>query len=409
MIENVSDTALWVAVYRATETLRPDALFHDPLAERLAGSRGAAIARRASGGKMIEWSVVIRTYIIDRFIRQLLEKGVDTVVNLGAGLDTRPYRMNIPSHIRWIEADYPNMVDYKDSRLSSEQPACNLERVRLDLADLPSRRTFLDDLSAASQNILVLTEGVIPYLTPEQVSSLATDLRQRKGIQYWIVDYQSSQLQKYSARSRSRRQTKNAPLQFVVADWFGFFERLQWHTQDIQYLAEVSHQLGRTVPLPWVARIMMSVMKDPAYRKYSAYVVLTPKSLSRALLRPHHVPGMYYLMSRHANAPIQLPPPIAAYFAVDTSDANAVARCFSESAVVIDERREHRGRPSIARWADEATAKYHYTSEPLGVDVSGPAVTVTARVTGDFPGSPVKLQYRFTLEGASIATLEITA
>ena len=114
-------------------------------------------------------------------------------------------------------------------------------------------------------------------------------------------------------------------------------------------------------------------------------------------------------MPTHANAPIHLPPPIAAYFAADTSDANAVARCFSESAVVIDERREHRGRPAITRWKAEATAKYHYTSEPLAVDVSGPEVTVTARVTGDFPGSPVDLRYRFTLEGATIARLEITA
>jgi hypothetical protein len=114
-------------------------------------------------------------------------------------------------------------------------------------------------------------------------------------------------------------------------------------------------------------------------------------------------------MSTHANAPIHLPPPIAAYFDADTSDANAVARCFSESAVVIDERREHRGRPAITRWKAEATAKYHYTSEPLAVDVSGPEVTVFARVTGDFPGSPVDLQYRFTLEGTSIARLEITA
>jgi ketosteroid isomerase-like protein len=114
-------------------------------------------------------------------------------------------------------------------------------------------------------------------------------------------------------------------------------------------------------------------------------------------------------MSTHASAPIHLPPPIAAYFAADTSDANAVARCFSESAVVIDERREHRGRPAITRWRAEATARYHYTSEPLAVDVSGSEVTVTARVTGDFPGSPVELKYRFTLEGASIARLEITA
>jgi hypothetical protein len=114
-------------------------------------------------------------------------------------------------------------------------------------------------------------------------------------------------------------------------------------------------------------------------------------------------------MSTHAYAPMHLPPPIAAYFAADTPDANVVARCFSESAVVIDERREHRGRPAITRWRAEAIAKYHYTSEPLAVDVSGPEVAVTARVTGDFPGSPVELQYRFTLEGASIARLEITA
>jgi len=114
-------------------------------------------------------------------------------------------------------------------------------------------------------------------------------------------------------------------------------------------------------------------------------------------------------MPTHTNAPVYLPPPIAAYFAAHTSDSHAVARCFSESAVVIDERREHRDRSAIARWSAEATAKYHYTSEPLGVEVSGPDVTVTARVSGDFPGSPVTLHYRFTLEGASIAKLEITA
>ena len=119
--------------------------------------------------------------------------------------------------------------------------------------------------------------------------------------------------------------------------------------------------------------------------------------------------GMCTWMSTHAHTPIHLPPPIAAYFDADASDANAVAQCFSESGVVIDERRERRGRPAITRWKAAATAKYHYTSEPRAVDVSGPEVAVTARVTGDFPGSPVDLRYRFTLEGATIARLEITA
>ena len=114
-------------------------------------------------------------------------------------------------------------------------------------------------------------------------------------------------------------------------------------------------------------------------------------------------------MQTNADTPIGLPAPIAAYFAADVADANAVARCFTENAVVIDEHRAHQGRRAIARWKVEANAKYHYTSEPLTVDASGPDVVVTARVTGDFPGSPVELRYCFALEDDEIARLEITA
>ena len=114
-------------------------------------------------------------------------------------------------------------------------------------------------------------------------------------------------------------------------------------------------------------------------------------------------------MQTNADAPIELPAPIAAYFATDVADANGVARCFTENAVVIDERRAHQGRAAIARWKTNATAKYHYTSEPLTVRVSGADVVVIARVVGDFPGSPVELRYCFALEGDQIARLEITA
>ena len=109
--------------------------------------------------------------------------------------------------------------------------------------------------------------------------------------------------------------------------------------------------------------------------------------------------------------PVNLPPPIAAYFQADTRDADRVAQCFTESAVVIDERREYRGRPAIANWKAEATTKYRYICEPIEAESFGPAVTVTARLTGDFPGSPIELRYHFTLtlNGNSIARLEITA
>ena len=114
-------------------------------------------------------------------------------------------------------------------------------------------------------------------------------------------------------------------------------------------------------------------------------------------------------MPTNADTPVDLPAPIAAYFTTDAADAGGVARCFTENGVVIDERREHQGRQAIARWKTEATAKYHYTSEPLTIDVSGADAIVMARVSGAFPGSPVELRYCFALEGDKIARLEITA
>ena len=113
-------------------------------------------------------------------------------------------------------------------------------------------------------------------------------------------------------------------------------------------------------------------------------------------------------MTTKMTEPFDLPAPVAAYFAADTTGAEAVAQCFTDDAVVIDERREHRGRTAIAQWKAESSAKFRYTVERLGAHVSGNQTTVTGRVTGDFPGSPVDLRYRFTLEGDKIARLEIT-
>ena len=103
---------------------------------------------------------------------------------------------------------------------------------------------------------------------------------------------------------------------------------------------------------------------------------------------------------------IDLPPPVAAYFAADTTDAKAVAQCFNHGAVVIDERQEYRGRAAIARWKAEAPSNFRYSVERLGGRVSN-QITVTGRVTGDLPASPVELRYHFSLEGDKIARLEI--
>ena len=106
--------------------------------------------------------------------------------------------------------------------------------------------------------------------------------------------------------------------------------------------------------------------------------------------------------------PITLPGPIAAYFAADQNDGDAVALCFTENAVVTDERQTHAGRDAIRRWKTEASAKFSYTVDPFAISEEDGQTVVTAHLAGNFPGSPVDLHYAFVLEGEKIARLEIT-
>jgi methyltransferase (TIGR00027 family) len=143
-IQHVSDTAFLVAHLRAMESARPDALFHDPLAGRLAGEKGRRLAESFATAAVTGWHVVaLRTVIIDDFISRALARGVDTILSLGAGLDTRPYRLELPPGLKWIEVDYPDVIGLKEELLDGEKPRCKLERVGLDLADRISRERFL--------------------------------------------------------------------------------------------------------------------------------------------------------------------------------------------------------------------------------------------------------------------------
>jgi ketosteroid isomerase-like protein len=102
-----------------------------------------------------------------------------------------------------------------------------------------------------------------------------------------------------------------------------------------------------------------------------------------------------------------LPAPIKRYFSADRRDAAAVAACFTERAVVIDESRQWIGRAAIKRWKQSTTARYRYTSKPIASESKDGKIVVTSRLTGNFPGSPVDLRYVFELEGDKISSLEI--
>ncbi len=284
VIKNVSDTAFLVAGLRALETERPDPLFRDPLAAKLAGEHGrnilATVPKRFPGS----WSVVIRTVIIDDYITDAIKNGVDTILNLGAGLDTRPYRMDLPKALRWIEVDFPHVIDLKAERLAGERPNCTLEHVRLDLTDRAARQSFFAEVNGRAKAILVITEGVTPYLTEDAVGALADDLRALDKVRYWVVDYFSPLVNKYyGARGRARFM-QAAPFVFQPKDWFAFFADRGWKAGQVRYLADEGDRLKRPLPLRPLMRLwlgIVSMIASPerrrAMRSYAAYVLLVPK------------------------------------------------------------------------------------------------------------------------------------
>src|SRR5258708_29524058 len=109
-IRNISDTARWVAVYRARETERTDAVFRDPFARGLAGERGEQIAASMSFAEKNSWPFVARTWLIDQVISSQVKLGTDMVINLAAGLHARPYRMNLPRSLPRIQVDLPEIL-----------------------------------------------------------------------------------------------------------------------------------------------------------------------------------------------------------------------------------------------------------------------------------------------------------
>ena len=104
---------------------------------------------------------------------------------------------------------------------------------------------------------------------------------------------------------------------------------------------------------------------------------------------------------------LDLPKPIANYFAADEGGAEALSQCFTADAVVKDEGQTYNGLAAIKEWKARASEKYQYTNEPLALDQEDRKAVVTSRLTGNFPASPVNLRFFFELDGEKIKSLEI--
>ena len=245
LIRNISDTARWVAVYRARESERPDAHFRDPFARRLAGERGEQIARSMPLGRDNDWSMITRTYLGDDLIYGQIKEGVDMVINLAAGLDSRPYRMQLPPTLKWIEVDLPEILAYKEEILRDDKPVCSLERIRLDLSDAPARRELFAELSSRANKVLINSEGLLIYLNPEDVAGLAKDLAAPPSFQSWILDIASPGLLRMLAKRMHKQLHQAAPFKFAPPEGPDFFIPYGWKPVDVRSLLKNAARLKR--------------------------------------------------------------------------------------------------------------------------------------------------------------------
>ena len=250
LIRNISDTALWVAMYRAWETEHKDAVFRDPYARRLAGKRGEEIMSSVKWANKHAWSYTARTYNVDAFVMQEVDRGADMVIDLAAGLDARPYRMSLPASLQWIEIDLPDLLSYKDQVLKGEKPVCRLERIPLDLANAAARRGIFEELGRAAKRAIIISEGLIVYLTAEEVCALARDLAAPPSFQRWATDLVSPGLLKMLQKQVGTPLAQaGSPLKFAPTEGPAFFEPCGWRLVEVRSMLQTAGKLKRLPPL----------------------------------------------------------------------------------------------------------------------------------------------------------------
>lgn len=278
-IENVSDTALWVAMYRAMESERPDAHFRDPWARALAGERGETILRSLPRGRQSAWPMIVRTVLFDELILSTVrDHGLEVVVNLAAGLDTRPWRMDLPPSLSWVDVDLPAILAHKTNIMEDEVPRCRYEALEADLTEPELRRSAIARAVGAARRGLVVSEGLLIYLEPEQVAALASDLHGPQALGWWLTDLASPRLLKMMERSWGKQvRAGDAPFRFAPAEGSAFFEPFGWREAEWRGTWEESRRLRREMKGAWLWRFLSRLYPKRAreeYRRFSGALLL---------------------------------------------------------------------------------------------------------------------------------------
>lgn len=260
-MDRVQDTAKWAAAARAVESAREDALFHDRFARRLVGDDMDALlelSRRVGG----TWPVVARTVLIDRLVLEAVAAGADAVLNLAAGFDTRPFRLVLPRSLVWIEVDHAELLTAKARGLEGEDAGCTVERRAVDLSDEAARGALFNEVGARFLRLVVLTEGLLYYLTEDAALELAREIRALRPDR-WIFDLHNAATRDMIQKRTGGALGGTATMRFAPDRGAEVFERFGWRIRTVSSSAKTAGRLGR---LPFPMSLLVR-LPSPTYGK----------------------------------------------------------------------------------------------------------------------------------------------
>ena len=225
------------------------------------------------------WAMIVRTQVFDEIIMaEVNTDGIDLVVNLAAGLDARPWRLALPASLHWVDVDLPDILRYKLETLGDATPRCSYEAVEADLTDAGVRRALFERLGARSRRALVVTEGLLIYLSDADVTALATDLHAIPSFSRWVIDLASPRLLKMMTKSwGAALASGNAPFKFAPPNGTDFFRELRWSERAYYSTMEEAQRLDREMKMMWLWRFLGNFyparMREE-FRRMSGIVVL---------------------------------------------------------------------------------------------------------------------------------------
>jgi methyltransferase (TIGR00027 family) len=260
--------AYWIAAARARESERDDRLFDDPYAARLAGTAGpAALAasERASSGENA--FLPVRTRFFDDLVRTEAER-LDQVVLLGAGLDTRAFRLKLPASLRWFEIDTPELFAEKEPILAELGAVACCERtvVAADFAADWST-ALLDAGFELGRRTGCLAEGLLFYLPTEAGRHLLSETRRLAGTGSLMAAdmFGSGLLSLPSMQSYlASRAERGLPPPFTTDDPLATLRSAGWPSVELA----LPGQLGRTCGRPIGQASQRPIAHDPTMQSY---------------------------------------------------------------------------------------------------------------------------------------------